>query len=61
MYRKKKTKVFTYESEIEIDKFDILAFSVAYETEIMGFIEIAELSNIPYLYPSEKEIQNIIH
>ncbi|MEK7432935.1 MAG: radical SAM protein [Cyanobacteriota bacterium] len=49
MYRKKKTKVFTYESEIEIDKFDILAFSVAYETEIMGFIEIAELSNIPYL------------
>ncbi len=47
LYRKKKTKLFTFESEREVQKFDIVAFSVAYETEILGMIENLELSAIP--------------
>ena len=44
LYRKKKSKLFTFESETEVDKFDVLAFSVAYETEILGLIENLELN-----------------
>jgi len=49
IYRSKKTKLFSYESETELQNFDIIAFSIAYETEILGLIECLELSNIPIL------------
>lgn len=49
IYRAKKTKLFSYESETELQNFDIIAFSIAYETELLGLIECLELSNIPVL------------
>lgn len=49
LYRSKKTKLFSYESETEVQNFDIIAFSIAYETELLGLIECLELSNIPVL------------
>lgn len=49
IYRNKKTKLFTFETESEVGRFDILAFSVAYETELAGLIECLELSNVPVL------------
>ncbi|MBC7474167.1 MAG: radical SAM protein [Candidatus Sericytochromatia bacterium] len=49
LYRSKKTKLFTFESEREVQNFQIVAFSVSYETELLGMIENLELSNIPIL------------
>lgn len=49
IYRSKKTKLFSYETEKELQDFDVIAFSIAYETEILGLIECLELSNIPIL------------
>ncbi|MFN4149623.1 MAG: radical SAM protein, partial [Candidatus Sericytochromatia bacterium] len=49
LYRNKKTKLFTYESEREINSFDLVGFSVAYEIELLGLIENLKLSNIPVL------------
>lgn len=49
LYRAKKTRLFTYETETEVSNFDILAFSISYETEVLGLIECLELSNIPVL------------
>lgn len=55
IYRNKKTKLFTFETESEVGKFDILAFSVAYETELAGLIECLELSNVPVLASDRNE------
>jgi radical SAM superfamily enzyme YgiQ (UPF0313 family) len=55
LYRKKKTRLFTFESETEVNKFDIVAFSIAYETEILGLIENLELSAIPVLSADRNE------
>lgn len=49
LYRDTKTKLFTFESETDIQKFDIVAFSIAYELEITGIIESLELSGLPVL------------
>jgi len=46
IYWSKRNKIFSFESEEYINKFDIVAFSISYEIEILGLIECLELSNI---------------
>ena len=56
-YRGSRTPVFTYESETPLGEFPILAFSVSYELEIPGVLEMLDLSGIPLLR-SERGIQH---
>jgi radical SAM superfamily enzyme YgiQ (UPF0313 family) len=48
-YRRQRLAVFTYESEQPIADFPIVAFSVSYELEVPGLIEMLDLSGIPPL------------
>jgi radical SAM superfamily enzyme YgiQ (UPF0313 family) len=48
-YRHTRTPVFTYESETPLGEFPVVAFSVSYELEIPGLLEMLELSGIPLL------------
>ena len=48
-YRRLRIPVFTYESETPIGNFPIVAFSISYELEITGLLEILDLSGIPLL------------
>jgi radical SAM superfamily enzyme YgiQ (UPF0313 family) len=48
-YRGSRTPLFTYESEIPLSEFPVLAFSVSYELEIPGLLEMLDLSGIPLL------------
>jgi len=48
-YRASRTPLFTYESETPLAHFPVLAFSVSYELEITGLLEMLELSGIPIL------------
>jgi len=54
-YRKNQTPVFTYESETPISNFPIVAFSIAYELELPGLLEILDLSGIPLLREDRTE------
>lgn len=46
-YRRTRTPLFTFESKMPVDSADIIAFSVAYETEIVGVLECLDLAGIP--------------
>jgi radical SAM superfamily enzyme YgiQ (UPF0313 family) len=48
-YRAGRSPVFTYEGEIPLADFPVLAFSISYELEIPGLLEILDLSGIPLL------------
>ncbi len=48
-YRATRNSIFTYESETPLADFPVLAFSISYELEIPGFLEMLELSGIPLL------------
>jgi radical SAM superfamily enzyme YgiQ (UPF0313 family) len=48
-YRRLRLSVFTYESERPLADFSVIAFSVSYELEITGLLEILDLSGIPLL------------
>jgi len=48
-YRSSRTAVFTYEGEVPLADFPILAFSVSFELEIPGIFEILDLCGIPLL------------
>jgi radical SAM superfamily enzyme YgiQ (UPF0313 family) len=48
-YRMARTPVFTYESEKALNDFPIVAFSVSYELEIPGLLEMLDLCGIPVL------------
>ncbi len=48
-YRSSRTAVFTYEGETPLSDLPILAFSVSYELEIPGILEILDLCGIPLL------------
>ena len=48
-YRKSRTPLFSYESETPLSDFTALAFSISYELEIPGFLEMLELSGVPIL------------
>jgi radical SAM superfamily enzyme YgiQ (UPF0313 family) len=48
-YRAGRSAVFTYEGETPLTEFPVLAFSISYELEIPGLLEILDLSGIPLL------------
>jgi len=48
-YRSSRTPVFTYESETPISHFPLVGFSISYELEISGLLEMLDLSGIPLL------------
>ena len=55
--RESRTPLFTYESQTPLADFPILAFSVSYELELPGILEMLDLSGIPVL-ASERTAQN---
>lgn len=48
-YRKHRVPVFTYEAETPLGDFPVAAFSIAYELELSGLLEVLDLSGIPVL------------
>jgi radical SAM superfamily enzyme YgiQ (UPF0313 family) len=48
-YRRTRTPVFTLESQQPVSSFPVIAFSVAYELEVTGLMELLDLSGIPVL------------
>jgi radical SAM superfamily enzyme YgiQ (UPF0313 family) len=48
-YRASRSPVFTYEGETPLAEYPVLAFSISYELEIPGLLEILDLSGIPLL------------
>jgi radical SAM superfamily enzyme YgiQ (UPF0313 family) len=54
-YRRKRTPVFTYESEMPLSDFPVVAFSIAYELELTGILEMLDLSGIPLLRQNRTE------
>lgn len=48
-YRDSRTPVFTCESETPLPNFPVIAFSISFELEVPGFLEILSLSGIPVL------------
>jgi len=48
-YRRQRMPVFTYENETPLSDFPVVAFSISYELEITGLLEILDLSGIPLL------------
>jgi radical SAM superfamily enzyme YgiQ (UPF0313 family) len=48
-YRKNRLPLFSYESETALSDFPILAFSIAYELELTGLLEMLDLCGIPLL------------
>ena len=45
-YHRARMPLFTYESKRPVNDADVLAFSVAYETEVMGLLDCLELSGV---------------
>ncbi len=48
-HRKNHVPILTYESETPIADFPVIAFSIAYELELTGILEVLDLSGIPLL------------
>jgi len=48
-YRRNRLPVLTYEGEAALSDFPILAFSIAYELELTGILEMLDLCGIPLL------------
>ncbi|MBN1569095.1 MAG: radical SAM protein [Acidobacteria bacterium] len=48
-YRKNRVPILTYESETPLAEFPVVAFSIAYELELTGMLEMLDLSGIPLL------------
>jgi radical SAM superfamily enzyme YgiQ (UPF0313 family) len=48
-YRRRRVPVFTYESETPLGDFPVVAFSIAYELELTGLLEVLDLCGIPVL------------
>jgi radical SAM superfamily enzyme YgiQ (UPF0313 family) len=46
-YRRLRVPLFTYESETPVANFPVVAFSISYELEITGLLELLDLSGIP--------------
>ncbi|MBN2241437.1 MAG: radical SAM protein [Acidobacteria bacterium] len=59
-YRKRRLPVFTYEGETPLGEFPVVAFSIAYELELAGLLEILDLSNIPVLRSGRTEKHPLI-
>lgn len=48
-YRRNNAPVLSYESETPLSNFPVVAFSIAYELELTGILEMLDLSGIPLL------------
>src|SRR5919197_1149651 len=48
-HRRTRTPLFTLETQTPISQFPLIAFSVAYELEIAGVLEMLDLAGIPLL------------
>jgi len=48
-YRKQRVPLFTYENETPLNEFPVIAFSIAWELELTGLLEMLDLSGIPVL------------
>jgi radical SAM superfamily enzyme YgiQ (UPF0313 family) len=48
-FRKNRAPLFSYESETALSDFPIIAFSIAYELELPGLLEMLDLCGIPLL------------
>ena len=48
-YRRNRTPILTYENEMPLSDFPVIAFSIAYELEITGIFEMLDLCGIPLL------------
>ena len=59
-YRRHRMPVFTYESETPLCKFPLVAFSIAYELELTGLLEMLDISAIPVLREQRNENHPII-
>lgn len=46
-YRTSRTPLFTYESQLPVTDADVVAFSVAYEQEVLGLLDCFELCGMP--------------
>lgn len=53
-YRRSRTPLFTYESGRPVGDADVIAFSVAYETEVIGLLDCFDLAGIP-LWASQRQ------
>src|SRR5438132_1325896 len=56
-WREARVPLCTYETQSEVSQFDCLAFSVSYELELTGVLEILDLSGLP-LHREERSEQH---
>jgi len=54
-YRKNRMPLLSYESETALSDFPLIAFSIAYELELPGLLEMLDLSGIPLLRQERTE------
>jgi len=59
-YRRLHLPVFTYESETPLADFPVIAFSISYELEIAGLLEVLDLSGIPLLARDRTERHSLV-
>jgi radical SAM superfamily enzyme YgiQ (UPF0313 family) len=59
-YRKNHLPVLTYESEMPLSDFPVIAFSIAYELELPGILEMLDLSGIPLLRQERTSMHPLI-
>jgi len=55
VYRRNRVPVLAYESETPLSGFPVIAFSIAYELELTGILEMLDLSGIPLLRQERSE------
>lgn len=56
-HQKTRTPLFTLESEDDVSSFPILAFSISYELEVVGVLQMLELAGIPVLAEDRRAAQ----
>jgi radical SAM superfamily enzyme YgiQ (UPF0313 family) len=59
-YRKCHLPILTYESETPLSDFPVVAFSISYELELTGILEMLDLSGIPLLARERTEKHPLI-
>ncbi len=58
--RASRAPVFSMETETPLSNFPVIAFSISYELEISGFLEMLDLSGIPVLRESRRPSHPLI-
>ncbi len=54
IYRKTGTPVFSFESKRQLNRFDIVAFSISFENDYPNVLKILDIANIPF-HSSERD------